>query len=72
MFVGILFYFMLMGIVKININNYQTLYCFQSVIFYFSENDANKVNSYYSILNSLASKFGFHKFITIGQKYFED
>lgn len=58
--------------IELAYTDYITLFYYLTKIkLYFYENDLYKVNEYYSKLNELATKIGFHKFITISQKYIE-
>ena len=58
--------------IELAYTDYITLFYYLTKIkLYFYENDFNKVNENYSKLKELADKIGFHKFITIAQKYIE-
>jgi hypothetical protein len=58
--------------IELAYTDYITLFYFLTKIkLYFYEKDFYEVNEYYSRLKELANKIGFHKFITIAQKYIE-
>jgi len=58
--------------IELAYTDYITLFYFLTKIkLYFYEKDFFEVNEYYSRLKELANKIGFHKFITIAQKYIE-
>lgn len=58
--------------IELAYTDYITLFYFLTKIkLHFYEKDFYKVNEYYSKLKELANKIGFHKFITIAQKYIE-
>ena len=58
--------------IELAYTDYITLFYFLTKIkLYYYEKNICKVNENYSNLNVLANKIGFHKFITIAQKYIE-
>jgi hypothetical protein len=58
--------------IELAYTDYITLFYYLTKIkLYFYEKDSNKVNDNYSKLKELAKEIGFHKFITIAQKYIE-
>jgi hypothetical protein len=58
--------------IELAYTDYITLfYYLTNIKLYFCEKDSNQVYENYSKLKELATKIGFHKFITIAQKYIE-
>jgi len=58
--------------IELAYTDYITLFYYLTKIkLYFCEKDVNKIKEYYSKLKELAHKMGFHKFITVSQKYIE-
>jgi hypothetical protein len=56
--------------IELAYTDYITLFYFLTKIkLHFYENDFNKVNENYSRLKKIADKIGFHKFITVSEKY---
>jgi hypothetical protein len=56
--------------IELAYTEYITLFFYLTKIkLYFYEKDVNRVNENYSKLEELANKIGFHKFITVAQKY---
>jgi len=59
--------------IELAYTDYITLFYYLTKIkIYFYEKDLYKVNENYALLKALATKIGFHKFITVAQKYIED